>query len=331
FSDAPASAITHGYQPHPDDCFHDISKLANEATARLIEESAIDLLVDLNGYSRFRRLPLYAMRPAPVIAAWFNMFATTGMRSFDYLIGDDQVIPAAEEKYYSEKIARVPGSYLSFEINYPVPPVAVPPSLAKGAVTFGSLATQYKITGEVVAAWSAILRQAPDAGLLLKNSALRSEGTRQFVHGLFVQQGILADRVRLEGPSEHFEFLKRYEEIDVALDTFPYNGGTTTTEAIWQGVPVISYWGDRWAARTSASLLRAANLGEFVTASLEDYIALAVRMARSSDTPARLAQLRANMRARLAASPVCNMRQFALDMERLYTEMCAGGLSQNPG
>lgn len=110
FAETAASAIKHGYRGHPSDCFHDISGLSNEAAAALIERSGIDLLVDLNGYSAQPRLALVALKPAPVIAGWFNMYATSGMASYDYLIGDDQVIPPDEEEFYCEKILRVPGS-----------------------------------------------------------------------------------------------------------------------------------------------------------------------------------------------------------------------------
>jgi predicted O-linked N-acetylglucosamine transferase (SPINDLY family) len=244
------------------------------------------------------------------------MYATTGISSYDYLIGDDHVIPPEEEAFYCEKIVRVPGSYLTFEVTYPVPPVADPPCLANKAITFGCLASQYKITSEVIGVWSRILRQVPDSTLILKNAALATQGVREFVHGLFERHAISPARIRLEGPSDHYRFLEVYREIDIALDTFPYNGGTTTTEAIWQGVPVVAFSGDRWAARTSASILRAAALGELVGQTLEDYISLAISLANSRD---RLVDLRRNMRSRLRESPVCDTESFARNMERLYT------------
>lgn len=234
FSDSPVSRIQHGYRSDPQDRFHDISRLSNHALAREIETVGIDLLVDLNGYSRIERLPLFVQRPAPVIVGWFNMFATTGMSSYDYLIGDDIVIPPVEEQYYCEKILRVAGSYLTFEVDYPVPDVADPPCLGKGAITFGCMASQYKITNQVIEAFSEILRRVPESSLILKNGAQASTGARDFVHALFEQHQVSPSRVRLEGPSDHYRFLQTYSEIDIALDTFPYNGGTTTTEAIWQ-------------------------------------------------------------------------------------------------
>jgi protein O-GlcNAc transferase len=215
----------------------------------------------------------------------------------------------------------VPGSYLTFEVTYPVPPVADPPCLANGAMTFGCLAPQYKINNEVIGAWCRILQQVPNSSLILKNGALASPGARQFVHGLFEQHEISPGRVRLGGPSSHYQFLETYGEIDIALDTFPYNGGTTTTEAIWQGVPVVAFYGDRWASRTSASILRSAALGELVGHGLEDYMSLAISLAKS---PERLLDLRRNMRSRLRDSPVCDTQNFARNMERLYTQMFIG-------
>jgi predicted O-linked N-acetylglucosamine transferase (SPINDLY family) len=329
FSDAPASAIQDGYRADPLDRFHETAALSNQAVAQLIEHEEIDVLVDLNGYSTMRRLPLLAMRPAPVIVGWFNLYATTGIPAYDYLIGDDVVIPPDEEQYYTEKIARVPGSYLTFDVTYPVPDVADPQCLTTGAITFGSLASQYKITNQVIETWSRILHRVPGSSLVLKNTALSSPGAAQFVHDLFARHQILPERVRLFGPSNHYEFLETYSAIDIALDTFPYNGGTTTTEALWQGVPVVTFHGDRWASRTSASILQAAHLGEFVCQGLENYIFLAIHLASS---PEILLDLRRSMRSRLCESPVCDTQAFARNMEQLYTRMVAGVASfASPG
>ncbi len=318
FSDAPATVIQHGYHPHPQDRFFDTTNLSNEALAGLVREAGIDILIDLNGYSNMRRLPLFRLRPATIAIGWFNLYATSGMNDFQYLIGDEHVIPLAEERFYTEKILRVPGSYLTFQVNYPVPPVADPPCVTKGGVTFGSLASQYKITNEVVASWSRILEQSPNSSLIVKNSHLASAATRRFVHSLFAKHGIGPERVVLEGPEEHYEFLRAYGRIDIVLDTFPYNGGTSTTEAIWQGVPVIAFHGDRWASRTSASILRSGGLGEFVACDLDEYVALAARWGSSSGTRERLSELRRTMRPKLLAAPVCDTPSFAREMEQLY-------------
>ena len=318
FSDAPPAKIEHGYSPDARDRMHDVSRLSNAAMAERIAEAEIDLLIDLNGYSSMERLAAIALRPAPVIAGWFNLYATTGMAAYDYLIGDAWAIPPEEEPFYCEKIVRVPGSYLTFEVTYPTPPVADPPCLTSGGITFGSLAPQYKITPQDIAVWSGILQQVRGSAMLLKNRELDSARARQFVEGLFARHGIPPERLRLAGPAEHYRFLETYGAIDIALDTFPYNGGTTTTEAIWQGVPVVTFAGDRWVSRTSSSILHAAGLAELVGQGIDDYVALAVRLAQS---PERLLELRRNMRTRLGRSAACDTATFARQMERIYTEI----------
>ena len=183
-----------------DDVFHDICGLSNPDAAELIEQSGVDVLVDLNGYGAVWRMPLLAVRPAPAIVGWFNLFATSGMEAYDCLVGDAVVIPPEEERFYCERIVRVPGTYLAFEVGYPTPDVTAPPSLESGRrVVFGSLASQYKITADVISAWSAILRQAPESTLILKNASLETEGMRRFVYGRFERDG----GNRLSGPPGH--------------------------------------------------------------------------------------------------------------------------------
>ena len=170
----------------------------------------------------------------------------------------------------------------------------------------------------MIASWSRILELTPNSSLLLKNKHLASPTTQHFIYSLFKKNGVASERVTFEGPEEHFEFLKAYERIDIALDPFPYNGGTTTTEAIWQGVPVIAFDGDRWASRTSASILRAGGLQEFVARDLEGYITLAARWGGLADNRDRLLKLRREMRSSLSASAACDTRGFTLEMERIY-------------
>jgi len=321
FSDGPKPDPRHGYVQNPRVSFHDVNTLSNADLARFIEEQAIDLLVDLNAFSRPSRLPLYALRPAPVQVAWFALFAPSGMNCFDHLIGDTHVITVDEENSYSEAIVRVSGSYLTFQVAYPVPDVSAAPCLTNGYLTFGCLAPQYKITTPVIEAWARILQESPTTRMVLKNVILGQPAARDFVHGLFARFSIPAERVELGGAAEHFVFLERYADIDIALDTFPYNGGTTTSEALWQGVPVLSFAGDRWAARTSASILREAGLAEFVAPDLDGFVAQGVALARDPAFPARLDSLRRTMRDRLRAAPVCDTDSFARSMEDAYLQM----------
>jgi len=324
FSDSPRSSVDYGFAPQPGDQFHDTASLSAAELAALVSRMEIDLLVDLNSYGAMGRLPLYALKPAPLIIGWFNSYATTGIEQFDCLVGDDQVIPPDEEQFYVERIVRVPGSYLSFEVNYPVPDVAAPPCLRRGHLTFGSMCSLYKLTNEVASSWARILRECPTAHLFLKNAGLASAANREWLAAKFAACGVAPSRLRLEGPSAHFDFLAKYAEIDIALDTFPYNGGTTTTEAIWQGIPVITFRGDRWVSRTSASLLVNGGLGEFVADDHEGYVRRAVEFGNNPATPSRLEHLRRDMRLRLAASPVCDVAAFTRNMERIYRDLWSG-------
>jgi protein O-GlcNAc transferase len=322
FSDGGNPSAAGGYRDHPDDNIHVIRGVANERVDQTIADAGIDILVDLNGYSFQSRLPLLMRRPAPVIVGWFNMFATTGIAAVDWLVGDTAVIPASEEPYYVERIHRLPNTYLAFEVLYPVPEVAPPPSLTHGAsaghITFGCLGSQYKLTDTVLAAWARILNGAPAARLFIKNRALEDTSTRADLLDRLARQGVEAARVTLEGHAEHFDFLRAYEQIDIALDTFPYNGGTTTTEALWQGVPVLAFNGDRWAARTSRSLLLAAGLQDWVLPDAEGYVQHAIALAADPTTPARLATLRGELRDRLRAAPACDSVGMCSAMEAFY-------------
>ncbi len=321
FFDAKPPDTEGGYRNFAEDYVHDVGRAPNDGLADYIARCGIDILVDLNGYSHPRRLDLFMRRPAPVIVGWFNMFATTGIDAFDYIIGDDAVIPPGEERFYSERVLRVPGSYLAFNVLYPVPEVTPPPVLATGSLTFGCFCSQYKITDETIAAFAAILRGAPQARLLLKNRTLAEESNRAAVHARFGHHGIAAERVLMDGAAEHFAFLAAYERVDIALDAFPYSGGTTTMEALWQGVPVLTFNGDRWASRTSRSLLLAAGLDAWCLADRDAFVAQAIALARSPATPAELAALRAAMRDRLARTPACDGAALCRGLEGLYEQI----------
>ena len=216
-----------------------------------MQECEIDLFIDLNSYSSTQRLPLLLAPVAPITAAWFNLYATSGLPGIDLVIGDREVVRAEEESEYTERVACLPGSYLTFQVGHRAPPIGPPPCEANGYVTLGSLVSQYKLTDIVLDDWAAILRRADRSRLLLGNRALQSTCNREYLLEQFAQRGIDAERIGFLPPAEHYEFLSYYNQIDLALDAYPYNGGTTTMEAIWQGVPVLTFDGDRWAVRHS--------------------------------------------------------------------------------
>jgi predicted O-linked N-acetylglucosamine transferase (SPINDLY family) len=311
-----------GYVDHDHDVIWQGGASDDERLARRLAAAGIDVLVDLNAYSARKWLRLFMRRLAPVQLGWFNSFATSGLDCFDGIIGDGTVVPTEEEGFYTERVLRMPATYLAFEVRYPVPDVAPPPcGRNDGRLTFGALGSAYKLNDLTLDIWARILRSAPTARLLVRANTLADPSNRHHLLARFVSRGVDRERVDLEGGAAHFDFLRSYDRIDIVLDTFPYNGGTTTTEALWQGVPVLTYAGDRWVARTSASLLHAAGLDEWIAADQEDLVAKASALARDPATPARLAALRAGMRARLAASAACDTTGLCRALEQVYRQL----------
>lgn len=310
-----------GYRDYDLDVIWQVGSLDDERIAALLAAAGIDVLVDLNSYSAPRWLRLFLRRPAPVQIGWFNSFATYGFDCFDGIVGDEVVIPIEEEGYFAERVLRVPGTYLAFEVLYAVPDVAPPPCCRNaGTLTFGALTSSYKLNDTTLGVWARVLRSAPGARMLIRTSTLAESSNRTHLLARFAVLGIAPERLDIEGGAAHFDFLQSYDRIDVALDMFPYSGGTTTSEALWQGVPVLTYAGDRWVARTSESLLRAAGLDDWVAADQDDLVAKASALARDPGTPAALAALRAGMRARLAASAACNTARLCRALEQIYRQ-----------
>jgi protein O-GlcNAc transferase len=317
-SDGKAPSELSGYRDWPDDRVHDVRALDNDRLAAILRDVGLDVLVDLNGYSFQRRMPLLLRRPAPVILGWFNHFATTGTASVDALLGDAAVIDVSEAAGYAERRIALPGSYLAFAVDYPVPDVAPPPSSVSGGLTFGCLGSHYKLDDAVLSSWARILIGAPRAKLFLKNATLDDWSTREHLLARLERLGIEPGRVELSGRSEHYAFLEAYAKVDIALDTFPYNGGTTTTEALWQGVPVLAFDGDRWAGRTSKSILLAAGLDDWMMRDEAAYVRRAIDLANDPATPGALAALRSGFRARLKSSAACDVVSLSAGLEAVY-------------
>jgi protein O-GlcNAc transferase len=311
--DGALPSAASGYRDHESDRIWQVAGVPNAELASHIAAAKIDVLIDLNGYSHTARLPLLLHRSAPLQIAWQGMYATTGFPCVDVLISDEAALPPSEECHYTERIHRVRHTYLAFHVFYETPAVVPPPCLQNGHITFGSLASAYKLTPQTLAAWSQILHAVPTARLLVRNAALDHESNRADLLARFADLKIPAQRLTLLGSAEHLEFLRTYDQIDVALDAFPYNGGTTTAEALWQGVPVLTTNGDRWAGRTSRSILTAAGLSEWVAPDLPSLVRMAGALASAELAPARATQ-----RARIAASPACDVVSLCRELEVLY-------------
>ena len=316
FGDRRPGTAAEGYRGDPDDTFHDTAGLDVAELATMIDEARLDVLVDLNGYSAPERLPILAGRRAPLNVAWFAMYGTTGLPGIDVIVADDIAIGPGEDELYSERVVRLPLSYLAFQ---PDPRAPAPGAPGAGErFVFGSLAPQYKLTELMIETWADILRRAPSGDLLLANTTLASRENRAHLIDRFEARGIAADRLRLREPADHLDFLRYYDEMDVSLDTVPYNGGTTTMESLWQGVPVLTTRGDRWAARISAGLLRSAGLEQYVFDDLTGLADAAVALAEHPPDRSALAEARTGLRAGVEVSPACDSRALAGALESVY-------------
>lgn len=297
-----------------------LTGLDDAAAAALIREHRIDILLDLAGHTADNRLLLFARRPAPVQASWLGYPDTTGMPTMDFRITDGIADPMhVTDPWHTERLARLPGGFLAFQPVLAAEPNPVPPSVAAGHVTFGSFNNLSKVTPAVVQVWAEILKRVPNSRLVIKSKPLGDGPTREGYARLFESFGVARDRVELLtriDPAENH--LRAYDRIDVALDPFPYNGTTTTCEALWMGVPVVTLLGTHHVARVGASLLVQCGLPELIAGDAADYVRRAAILALD---PARLADLRAGMAARLRASPLTDYAGFARKMETAYRGM----------
>lgn len=285
----------------------------DEAAASLIHDDGVHILIDLSGHTQHNRLPIFAWKPAPIQASWLGYFATTGVAEIDYIIGDPYVSPDSEAGHFTEKIWRLPECYWCFS-EPPVPIEVSPlPAKAKGYVTFGCFNNLTKMNDTVVAVWARILAAVPESKLFLKCSQLNEPAMRKRVLSRYAEHGIEAERLILEGSSPRVEYLACYHRMDIALDPFPYPGGTTSMESLWMGVPVITRRGDRFLSHAGETIAYNAGLSEWVATSEDDYLTKAISFASN---PGYLARLRDGLRQQVLAAPLFDAVRFAGNFEK---------------
>ena len=276
--------------------------------ATRIQAQEIDVLVDLSGHSADNRLPVFAYRPASVQVSWLGYFATTGLPEMDYFLGDPHMAPAGEERHFSEKLWRLPETWLCFTPPTHAIDVAPPPAARNGHVTFGCFSNLSKVGDAVVDLWAEILHAVPSAKIMLKAGQLADAALAAQTLARFASRGVAEDRIILEGPSQRAAYLDAYTRIDIVLDTFPYPGGTTSLEALWMGVPVLTCKGNRFLSRLGESIATNAGQHDWIAADHDDYAKKAVAFA---DDWTLLAKTRATLRERLLQTPLIDAQRFA--------------------
>jgi predicted O-linked N-acetylglucosamine transferase (SPINDLY family) len=286
----------------------DVALWSDEQLAQKIRADRIDILFDLAGHTARNRLLVFARKPAPIQITWIGYVGTTGLDAMDYIVADRHEIPDAAEKHYCERVLRMPDGYVCYDPPEYAPPVSTLPAEKGGCVTFCNFNNPAKITSQVIEVWAKILTRVADSRLVLKYSGMNDSSVVDRFSEICAGYGVDTDRLTFLGRSPHEKLLGEYQKIDIALDPFPYSGGLTTCEALWMGVPVITCPGETFASRHSLSHLSNVGLTETVARDLADYVELASGLA--NDLP-RLAKWRAELRERMAASPLCDGPGFA--------------------
>ena len=299
--------------------WRDISGFSDEEVLNLIQEDRIDILVDLAGHTANNRLPIFAKKPAPIQITYLGYPNTTGLPTMDYRITDSWVdLPSNTGREYTEKLIRLPCGFLCYAA-----PEALELNLSskttKEGIVFGSFNALPKTTPKVVRIWAEILKQVPRAKMFLKNNSFADPETRTQYLRLFQEEGIAEERLVFRSwaasTAEHLQF---YHEIDVALDTFPYNGTTTTCEALWMGVPVITLEGQTPAGRVGTSLLHRIGHSEWIAATEKDYVRLATSLANN---PQRLSIMKKNLRSECLQSPLMEATSITRSIEEEYLKV----------
>jgi predicted O-linked N-acetylglucosamine transferase (SPINDLY family) len=311
------------------DHWRDIACLDDAQVAELVRSDKIDILVDLAGHTARHRLLVFARMPAPVQVTWLGYPNTTGLDAIDYRITDAVSDPLGQtEAWQSEKLIRLPETFSCYRPSPVAPDVSELPALKNGYITFGSFNHFAKINPAVLDLWARLLVRLPSARMLLKARSLSDPETAVHILNSFADRGIGEGRIALRSdelsvPAQ----LGLYHRVDIALDPFPYNGTTTTCEALWMGVPVVTVAGQTHVSRVSASLLTHLGRPEWIAHSEDEYIEKCASLV--ADLP-RLADLRAGQRERMRLSPLCDAARFTAHLETAYREMWRSRCAAEP-
>lgn len=286
--------------------------VVDSALAEHVREDQIDILIDLAGHTAGNRLPVFALKPAPVQVTWLGYRSTTGLTAIDYVLSDRIMVPPDSEHGFVEQVVRLPDTRLCYEPRDFAPPPAPPPLLERGWPTFGSFNNIIKLTPQVMQLWARILNALPESRLILKWSTFADPETRAEYHRRFAALGVVPERIELRGRSSHSKMLEEYGDIDVLLDPYPFSGGISSLEALWQGLPIVTLSTAHPMSRQTQGFLNALGRSEWVTSNEEDYRAIAVDLA--SD-PERLVSARHEQRSRMRDSTLCDGPRFARHFE----------------
>jgi predicted O-linked N-acetylglucosamine transferase (SPINDLY family) len=310
------------------DLWRETCSLSDQSLAKQIHEDRVDILFELSGHTAYNRMGVLAMKPAPLQASYLGYPGSTGLPTIDFRITDPLVDPAGMTgKFHTEKLIRLGCCAWCYEPDECAPEVAELPFQKNGYITFGCFNNMAKLNPDLFGMWADILLQVPDSHLRLKARTLTDERVKQELKEYFTSKGISEDRLDFFGHTRKIhEHLAHYNEVDIALDSYPYHGTTTTCEAMWMGCPVVTRAGFTHVSRVGVSLLTAVGLEQFIAKNREDYVAKVTALAGNTD---RLSTLRIRMRERLKASPLMDASGFSREFEKALMQMA--GVSEMAG
>jgi protein O-GlcNAc transferase len=298
--------------------WRDISELEEGAAAEMIREDAIDILVDLSGHTEGSRLQVFARKPAPVQAAYLGYADTTGLSAIDYRLTDRYLDPAGADRFYSEKLVRLPRSFACYRPLDVMPEVSALPAAARGAATFASFNNMSKISPDLLDCWAEIVSRVPCSRFLMVAHGLESEKVKERIKTIFENRGVSSDRLRLMPRQPWQEYFALHQQADILLDTFPVCGHTVSCHALWMGLPVVTLGGKTCSQRLGVSVLSNLRLEELIAGNRQEYQRIATELAMNLP---RLAELRSGLRQRMRESPVMDAKGLARDIEAAYRRM----------
>jgi len=305
----------------------EVHKLNDLALATQIQQDQIDVLVDLSGHTAGSRLTVFAHRPAPVQISWLGYFATTGLKYIDAVLLDEYHAPEGTEAQFVEKIIHLKGGRLCYQPVPWAPEVSPSPYMQKGHIRFGSFNNTSKLNSKVFDVWANILKAIPSAQLVLKWRTLVDDTLKKSIHRAFTDRGVSVSQIEIRPASFHVDVLKEYADIDIALDPFPFTGGLTSCEALWMGVPVITWPQSRMVSRQTFALLNQIGLPELAAKDAEDYVRISVELANNLQL---LMQLRQTLRQRMQASPLCDVAGFTQNLEKTIINLYGTLANETP-
>ncbi|GAC1372479.1 MAG: hypothetical protein NVS3B3_06560 [Aquirhabdus sp.] len=309
------------------DLWRRVDEWSDDYFVEQIQQDKIDILIDLSGHTQGSRLSVFVQKPAPLQVSWIGYWGSTGLSAMDYVLADPVSVPVDEERWFVEKVWRLPHLRYCFSIPKKAPEVSTPPCIQNKSVTFGCYQNLIKINDEVLKLWANILTACPNAFLRIQaHDFIKQTSKERFIERM-TQVGMDVSRVKLVAGMTIEDYFTSYTEVDILLDTFPYPGGTTTAEALWMGVPTLTLSSIGMLGRQGEALMVNAGLPDWVAYSEQEYVQKAIGWG-NADLAQRqiLAKLRAEMREQVKESPVFNAKQFAGEfvkaLQSMWTEKC---------